>query len=88
MGGALSLGDTLSLVGDDTGALTLVNLGLGDPQRLGIDPGLLTHPTQRAGPVRWITPQFDRHPDRPLPNLLGALPRCCHDSPAGRYRRP
>jgi enoyl-CoA hydratase/carnithine racemase len=30
--------------------------------------------------ARWITPQIDRHPDRPLPKLLGVLPRCCHDS--------
>jgi len=33
------------------------------------------------------TPQIDRHPDRPLPKLLGILPRCCHDLPCFRGMR-
>ena len=38
------------------------------------------NPLQRPGPGRRITPGVDRQPGRPLPQLVGVLPRCRHDS--------
>src|SRR4051812_36266969 len=59
-----------------------VDLSLGHPvaQRLGVDPQLLTDPGQRAGTGGRIPPRLHRHPGGTLPQLIGVLPRCRHDS--------
>jgi hypothetical protein len=45
-----------------------------------LDAELLADPLQRPGPGRRVTPGVDRQPGRPLPQLVGLLPRCRHDS--------
>lgn len=78
----LQLRDPLGLSGRGAGTLARIDLGLLDavPQRLRVDPQLVAHPPQRPAASHRITPQADRHLDRPLPKPLGVLPRCCHGS--------
>jgi hypothetical protein len=79
---AFEVGDALRLRGRDVGAVTLVDLGLGDPraQRLGMDAQLLTDSLDSADLRDRVTPQIDRQPDCALPKLVRVLPRCRHDS--------
>ena len=57
---------------------TLVDLGALDPrpQRLSVDTQLPSDPHDRAQLRRRITTRIDHHPDRPIPQLIGVLPRC------------
>lgn len=55
--------------------LPLVDLLMRDPapQRLSIDPELLTDPRVRPRPRRWVLPRLQRQPGRPLTQLIGVL---------------
>lgn len=78
----LELGQPGRVIGRHARPVALVNLGLDHPvaQRLGVDAQLLADPLQRPGPGGWVTPRVDHHPGRSLPQLVGVLPRCRHDS--------
>ena len=69
---ALRLDQTLRVTRRGPRPVTGVDLGLGHPapQRLWLDPQLLTSPTHRAGPRSQVLPGVQRKPERSLLKLL------------------
>ncbi len=78
----LQLGQPGCVIGRGPGSVTFVDLGLRDPvaQHLRVDPPA-AHRSASPPPTGWPGPAgVHRHPGRPLPKLIGVLPRCRHDS--------
>ena len=61
---------------------TAVDLGLPNPgpQCFSMDTQLVSDPLDRPRARRRIPTGIQRHPGRPLPQLVAVLLRCCHDS--------